>query len=223
MSKVWSLPPASLFSGLPEGDTRRLFQWMHTASYEPDRTVFSSQVPGDVIYSVRQGRLRLIQISTAGSTRRVASLQAGDLFGSLELVSHGFRRAQVSTESEVQLLVLRKNALEKLLKYEPAMSERLIDFLNAALARQYAPLYQAEARQCRGRILRLLEHTVNHPDYAHDGQSACGTRELCELTGASTEAVERVLEELQARRLLQVRSGGLKILNPEALRGVGRC
>jgi CRP-like cAMP-binding protein len=222
MTKIWYLSPVALFAGLPEEDTRRLFQWMHTATYEAERTVFSSQVPGDVIYSVRRGCLRLIQISPGGSTRRITTLQAGDLFGSLELVPQGFRRAQVSTESEVQLLVLRKNALEKLIKYEPAMSGRLMDFLNHFLAEQYAPLYQAEARQCRGRILRLLQHTLSHPDYAHEGQSACGTRELSELTGASTEAVERVLEELQARRLIQVRSGGLKILNAEALRG-GRC
>ena len=92
MSKVWWLSSELLLQSLPEEDYTRLFQLMHVAPYDANRTVFSSSLPGDVIYCVRQGSLRFIQNTPAGSTRRLATLVKGYMFDSLELVYQGFRR-----------------------------------------------------------------------------------------------------------------------------------
>ncbi|PIQ23262.1 hypothetical protein COW36_18800 [bacterium (Candidatus Blackallbacteria) CG17_big_fil_post_rev_8_21_14_2_50_48_46] len=219
MSKVWYLSSEPLLNALPDEDVSRLFQLMHTSHYEANRTVFSANVPGDVIYTVRQGSLRFIQITSAGSTRRCATLRKGDIFGSLELVDQGFKRAQISTETPVQLLVLRKPAFEKLIKFYPAMGSRLVNFLKAYLGHHFDTYHREIAIQSRQRILRMLYHTFSHPDYQGDPQtvSACSPRELAELTGSSVEAVEIVLENLQQKKLLQLKGGGIKILKPELL------
>lgn len=219
MSRVWFLSSEPLLRALSDEDITRLFQLMHTASYDANRTVFSSNVPGDVIYSVRQGSLRLIQTTHAGSTRRIATLKKGDIFGSLEMVEMGMKRVQVSTETPVQLLVLRKAAFEKLIKYYPAMTSRLVTFLNHWLRQEFERVSREQARRCRGRILRFLYHTFSHPDYYPDSLTvlACNTRELSELIGAGVDAVEQVLEELVTQKVIQIKGGGVRLLSLEAL------
>lgn len=219
MSRVWFFSSETLLKGLPDEDITRLFQLMHTASYDANRTIFSSHVPGDVIYSVLEGRLRLIQITRAGTTRRIATLKKGDMFGSLEIVTMGMKRIQVSSETPVKLLVLRKAAFEKLIKYYPSTTSRLVAFLNSWLRQEFERYYRQEARQCRGRVIRFLYHTFSHPDYAPTPSSilACNTHELSELTGARIDAVEQVLEELAMQKIIEIKGGGVRVLNLEAL------
>jgi CRP-like cAMP-binding protein len=168
---------------------------------------------------VRQGNLRFIQNTPAGSTRRRATLSKGDMFGSLDLVDLGFRKAQVSTETPVQLLVLRKQAFEKLMKFYPAMSSRLVTVLKQHLSQQYINQSQLLAQQSRTRIIRLLYHISSHPDYHPDSNSllACPLREWAELTGSSSEAIELVMENLEALEIIKIKANGIKVINAKAL------
>ncbi len=219
MSKVWWLSSEILLKSLPDEDYTRLFQLMHVAPYDANRTVFSSSLPGDVIYCVRQGSLRFIQNTPAGSTRRLATLIKGDMFGSLDLVDQGFRRAQISTETPVQLLVLRKHSYEKLMKFYPAMSARLVTVLKKHLGQNYHHHHELLAKQSRSRILRLLYHTFVHPDYHPEAHTlmACPLREWAELTGSSSEAVELVMESLEEQKIIQIKGNGVRVLEPALL------
>lgn len=217
MTKLW-WAHASVFQGLESNDRHRLQQLMHLARYDTDKVVYSSSLPGDVLYLIQKGSVRLFQQTPNQSRRALCELFQGDLFGSLSLIQSGYKNGLALTQSPTQMLVLRKNAFEQLMKYYPSLGARLIEGLEENQNQQMSA--QLETRHTCQRLCRLLLHYLDNPDYQVDGQQSdfpLDLRELARHLGCERKAVSLCLAKLEQRGVIQQSAQSLHLCDRQAL------
>ncbi|PKL79501.1 MAG: hypothetical protein CVV27_01790, partial [Candidatus Melainabacteria bacterium HGW-Melainabacteria-1] len=165
MNKLWHIPAATFQARMPLTERHRLTQLMHLSRYEADKVVYSSSLPGDVIYLIQSGGVVLYQTTPDKTRRQLAVLGPGDLFGSLSLIEQGTRDGQAMTLEPTSMLVLRKSSFEQLMKYFSATGAHLVAFLQAELDVFSRDRKLRNARHAYARLCRLLLHFLDQPSY----------------------------------------------------------
>lgn len=218
MNKLWWIEAERFQSQLPE--RARLLQFMHAARYDAEKVVYSSSLPGDVIYLIQQGSVGLYQNLPDQTRRFLTGLGPGDLFGSLSLVEAGYKEGLVIAQQPTLMLVLRKKSFEQLMKYFPSLGAQLIECLQHEQERQQQLRSQLNARQSYHRLCRLLLHFLDHPAYQVEGRAIrmqADTRELASLLGSRPEVVSQCLEQLEARQIISRQQQELTLRDRKAL------
>jgi len=96
--------------------------------------VVTQNQPGDHLYVVREGSLR-VHRSTPKGPKRLATLQAGDWFGELALLGAGVRTATVTAETPCVLVRLHRDAVDQALSRDLAGALLLLEAAAERLAR----------------------------------------------------------------------------------------
>lgn len=226
MSKVWWVPAEPFQVGLSEGDRHRLLQLMHPTRYEAGKVIYSSALPGDVIYWIQQGQVELFQTTPVQTRRLLCKLDHGALFGSLGLVEAGYKNALALTTEACTLLVLRKNALEQLMRYFPDTAARVVELLQQEQQQLVQVRIKANAKKTYRRLCRLLSHFLDQPAYVVGGEAlrfSADPRELSEQLACRPEAVTLCLNYLEERGMIS-RQGQVVQLRDRAalLREIGQ-
>jgi CRP/FNR family cyclic AMP-dependent transcriptional regulator len=221
MSKLWWIPSDALLESLDPGQQSYLFQLMQPTHYEAGRTVFSSDLPGDSIYYLQRGRLRLLQKTPVKTVRRLAVLGPGQMFGILGVVECGQKQMMVVTETRCEVLVMRKQAFEKLMKYKPEISERLVSLLRRYQMEQRDQRLALALDSCVQRLARFLYHYLENPDFTlnhHIPAFPFSLTEAAEMVGNSPELTEKAIQVLEDRYIIHRYHDSLQLKDRESLK-----
>jgi signal transduction histidine kinase len=114
------------FSDLVAEDVQALVQAGRTLSVGSGEVVFREGDPGDTLYVILSGTVRVSHTNEQGQEVELATLKAGGIFGELALIDGEPRSAGVSTLEPCQLFLLGRDDFLRLLSQSPRM---LTDFL----------------------------------------------------------------------------------------------
>lgn len=89
--------------------------------YEPGQIVFSEGEPGNCLYVLASGSLRVYVRDAQGHNEEVRSMGVGEFFGEISLLSGQPRTATIITASHCELLALDIKALTNMAKNHPAI------------------------------------------------------------------------------------------------------
>lgn len=184
-------------------DLQSLQGAMHTAHYAEDKTVYSSALPGDVMYLVQRGTLTISEQTPAGFWRDIDTLEAGAFFGSLSLVEEGIKKGRVVCNEPVTLLVMRKGAFEKLMRFFPDTGVHWVSFLEKHQYRHMQASAQTSLHHVTQRLWRLLRHYLNQPSYQINQENppfTCDLKALSQQLAAPPHVIEKALQVLEAQR-----------------------
>ncbi len=168
---------------------------------------------GDAVYSVVSGTLEVSVLSEDGKKLTLDIMTEGAVLGEISLFDPGQRTATATATEATELKRVRHADLNGAIHEDPEIGLALIRlagqrmrWMNAQLADQvFLPMSTRLAR-------RLLYLTATGGDRVRMSQS-----ELAEFTGATREAVSRVLGDWKAEGVIEVSRGGLAILDRDAL------
>lgn len=214
MNKLWWISAEAFQAHVPAAEQHKLLQMMHSSRYEAGKTIYASSLPGDVIYLIQQGEVQLVQTTPAQTRRELARLGRGDLFGSMSLIENGFKEGSAICSETAVILVMRKSGLEQLLKYFPATSAQLVEFLQQNLAEQSRELLRRSFRHVYRRLCRLLLHFLDQPAYVVDAKPIrmrADLRELSGLLAARPDVIEACLERLEAEGIISRQQHELRL------------
>ena len=76
-----------------EGALDDLVKFSTVARFEPHRTIINKGDPGDCLYGILSGRVRIYSSSAEGGEVTLNVLEAGDLFGEIALLDGSTRTA----------------------------------------------------------------------------------------------------------------------------------
>jgi CRP-like cAMP-binding protein len=122
-----------LFAGLPPEVLSKVGQRLVLQHYPQGELVFSEGDPGDSLYIIEVGEVKL-SAETPGGDSTVAWLDSGDSFGEMALLTGKTRSVKALAMNDTNLWVLYKNDYDELMVQHPAISVALGKVLSERLA-----------------------------------------------------------------------------------------
>lgn len=98
-----------------------------------DTVIVRQGEPGDAIFAVSEGKVRVSKEIASGATLELALLPAGSFFGEMALLTGGPRRATVTSVGNAEILEIPKAALEQISQEAPTVAETLRRFCRERL------------------------------------------------------------------------------------------
>jgi thioredoxin-like negative regulator of GroEL len=110
----------ALFSDIPQYLFRRTQGGLHRRHHPAGAIVLNEGDPGDSIFLLAKGSVRVLVIGGHGRALEIRRLDAPDFFGEVAALSGQLRSATVVAVSECELLEIDREALARLVEARPA-------------------------------------------------------------------------------------------------------
>ena len=121
------------FSGLSTEQLGTVSEHINWLNLEPKTTVFKEADEGDAIYFILEGSIEVVIESGNGKSIQLATLTEGHSFGEMSLIDNLPRSATIVANTKSDVLQLKKNDFDELLKKYPPIGVILLmeltDFL----------------------------------------------------------------------------------------------
>jgi CRP/FNR family cyclic AMP-dependent transcriptional regulator len=215
------LAKAGLFQGVASEDAEVLAAQFEYLDYPRGAVVFHEGEPGDSLYIVLAGKIKLGRRTADGRESLVAVMGPSDQFGELSTFDPGPRTATAVAVTDVRLARMPKHALRGWIANRPQIAEQLLRVLARRLRRTNNHLADLIFTDVPGRVAKQLLQLAQkfgsveggHLRVTHD----LTQEELAQLVGASRETVNKALADFAQRGWLRLEGKSVVILDRERL------
>ena len=138
------LKSVRLLEQIPEGQLATLGEFLAPVEFADGAVIFDEGGPGDSLFFVTSGRVRISKKVSAGEMKDLAILGPGDCFGEMALVDDVARSARAAAAGAVQLFRLHREDMNRWLREHPALAvdffAHLVQVLSGRLRRTSSEL-----------------------------------------------------------------------------------
>lgn len=110
-----ALAGINIFAGLGEAALEQLANIATQEAHKLGEFVFHEGSPGDALYLILSGKVRISREVAGMGEEALAILQAGETFGEMSIIDGSPRSADARVHESCQLLVIKKADMEDLL------------------------------------------------------------------------------------------------------------
>jgi len=118
-----------LFATLSPDELQDLLKQLEKESYPPNTIIFWMDEPGDKLYVIEKGQVRISYSNKDGKEIVLNTLGENAFFGELSLLDGGLHTATARTVRETTLLTIEKSAFYSFLDKHPQFSQTLLTVL----------------------------------------------------------------------------------------------
>ncbi|SOD71890.1 CRP-like cAMP-binding protein [Jatrophihabitans sp. GAS493] len=212
---------AGLFQGVDDDDAEALGSQFEIFDAARGTTLFHEGEPGDSLYIVLAGKVKLGRRSTDGRENLVAIMGPADEFGELSIFDPGPRTATAVVVTDARLARLPKSALQKWVNDRPEIALQLLRVVARRLRRTNTMLADLIFVDVPGRVAKQLLQLAQQFGSVDGGQLRVThdltQEELAQLVGASRETVNKALADFAQRGWLRLEGKSVVILDRERL------
>ena len=132
---VANLRSVPLFSSLDSKATAELGEYLTIHDYPRAATIFRTGDPGDAMYLIDVGKVRISITDTDGADVTLAEIGPGDFFGEMAMLDGQGRSANATAVENSRLAKLTRNDFLEFMKNDPRVTLELMTALTARLRR----------------------------------------------------------------------------------------
>lgn len=194
-----SLRGIPLFRRVSEGDLEELATHLIERRFPKNATVVEEGLPGDYMYVIREGRVKVTKASEDGREKIMNFLEKGAFFGDMALLGNETRSASVKTLEESLLLALSRRDFIDLLRQSPDLSLAVIEELANRLRETNEQARSLSFQGVEERTRSLLER-IARPDPRAQGVRMTPVlthQQIADMVGTSRETVTRAIKQLK--------------------------
>jgi CRP/FNR family transcriptional regulator, cyclic AMP receptor protein len=210
-----------LFAALEPDAQKELRAQMVEVRLGRGQALFKEGDPGDRLYVVMAGKIKLGRSASDGRENLLAVLGPGEMFGELSLFDPGPRTATATAVTETTLIGLGHGDMEPWLTAHPQVAGQLLGALARRLRRTNDAMADLVFSDVPGRVAKaLLDLADKFGSPTTDGLRVTHDltqEELAQLVGASRETVNKALADFASRAWLRLDGKSVIILDPERL------
>ena len=118
-----------LFATLGPRELEQLLKQLEKINYPPNTVIFWMDEPGDKLYVIEKGQVRISHSNKEGKEIVLNTLGENAFFGELSLLDGGPHTATARTVKETTLLTINKGAFYSFLDKHPQFSQTLLTVL----------------------------------------------------------------------------------------------
>jgi CRP/FNR family transcriptional regulator, cyclic AMP receptor protein len=155
-SMTEALAVVPLFAGLDADGLTGLTRGMRVRRFRRGETVFHVGDPGDALFIVMAGSIKITLPADTGEEAILATLRPGDFFGELALLDGAPRSATAVAIEPTETYVLAREGFRELIASEPQMREALLATLAAEVRRLTNHVEELHFLDITGRLASRL-------------------------------------------------------------------
>src|SRR5258705_5079104 len=205
-----------LFSQLAPAELQRVVEVARERSYPRNSVILFEDDPGDALYVVATGQVKVVVIGEDGGEVILSVLGEGDFFGEMSVIDEEPRSAHVIAMEGSNLLVIRREDFQAILQQSPGIAMGLLRELSRRLRRVDEKVGSLVLLDVNGRVAQLLL------DLADEAGVGKVTRRLTHPTIAPMirtvrETVSRTMRELVDKGYIEISRREILIRDRAAL------
>jgi CRP/FNR family transcriptional regulator, cyclic AMP receptor protein len=203
------LSEVALFRGLPAEELSKIEARVRRRTLPAGAHVITVEEPGDTVYVVLEGSVKVYVTRPDGSEVILAILGAGEIVGEMSVADSLGRSANVTTLEETSFLLLDRRSFRASVEELPTMALNLTNILSRRLRLANAHLRSVAAMDVPGRVAaQLLALTREYGEPSPRGGTLIPLpltqSDLAGLVGASRVRVNQAIAFFKKRRYLSV-------------------
>jgi CRP/FNR family transcriptional regulator, cyclic AMP receptor protein len=216
------LERSPLFRGLSSEILGRIAALAVQRSYPSGEVVFLQGDPGDALYGVVTGQIRISAGTSDGREIFLNIMEPGDTFGEIALLDGGPRTASATAIHAAELVVIQREHFLGVLEREPKLALELLRLCGERLRWtsglvEDAALLHAPARLAK----RLVSLGQLHGQRTNDGIALrISQEELASFLGLSRQVVNQYLQSWLAQGWVRLGRGVVTVRDEGALKNL---
>jgi CRP-like cAMP-binding protein len=216
--KVAYLSETDLFQDLAARDLDELERSTAMSSCNRGRVFFTPGETGEVLFVLKSGRVNLYRMTSEGKKLVIATIEPGTVFGEMSLIGQGMFDSFAEAAEDCTLCVMSRLDVERLLREHPAVSVRLLELLARRLQETQERLadvaYKSVPARIAATLLRLSGEGEAPVRLSH--------QDIAEMVGTYRETATRILNELRADELIELKRMQIVVRDAEGLDAVAQ-
>ena len=215
------LARAGMFQGVDPRAVSALTADLHPVDFRSGHTVFVEGEPGDRLYIVISGKVKIGRRAPDGRENLLTVMGPSDMFGELSIFDPGPRTSSATSITEVRAVPMDRETVRAWIADRPEIAEKLLRVLARRLRRTNHDLADLIFTDVPGRVAKQLLRLAQRFG-TQDGDVLRVTHdltqeEIAQLVGASRETVNKALSDFAHRGWIRLEGKSVLIRDCEHL------
>jgi CRP/FNR family cyclic AMP-dependent transcriptional regulator len=207
-----------LLSGLSSEEVSRTAAHARSLRRAHGEFVYIPGDPSELVYVIRQGRIKLSVLSETGKEIAIDIIQPGEIFGEFALVDDSPRSNMAQALDDVLLWAFHRRDFSQLLMSQPKLAMSYIRLVGDRRRRMEKKLSDITSKAVSARVCELLHDIstgIPDPDAAPaaDYLVPLTHHDVASLIGAARQTTTSVLNDLERRGIIELGRGWIRVKN----------
>jgi CRP-like cAMP-binding protein len=120
------LRTTSIFADLDEGELARIAETCQERTYQPGQSIFKEGEPGDCLFIVASGKVRISRIIPGSGEEALAVLQPGACFGEMAVFDRSTRSTDAIADTTCALVTISRSDFETVLDFNRELAIKVL-------------------------------------------------------------------------------------------------
>jgi CRP/FNR family cyclic AMP-dependent transcriptional regulator len=191
------LKQVAIFADLAQEDIQDLMVVAKRRAFRAGEVIFHRDDPGQVLYLIKEGKVKICLISPDGQEIALAVLGVGEYFGEFALYDGLPRSTDAIAIEKVECYTLQRSDFQNAIMKNPKIAIQLLEGLTKRLRNTDNMVEDLIFLDVYGRVAKkLLELSETHGLKVENGvliDVRLTQQELASMVGASRESVNKVM------------------------------
>lgn len=216
-----ALRSCALFAHLDDRTLDLVAGSLRIRRYRRGEVIFHQGDPGDSLYVIENGAVKIVLPSAEGEEAIIATLRRGDFFGELALLDGAPHSATAGALEPTTILVLGRARFHELVEGEPTLRDALLAGLAHELRRLTRHVEELHFLDLAGRLAMHLAGLAREaqPDIPTDVRLdwPYTQSDLAAMIGGTRQSVNRLLAGLVEQGLIRIDRDSIVIADVDRL------
>jgi CRP/FNR family cyclic AMP-dependent transcriptional regulator len=218
IDKLAVLRKHAIFRGLEPEALDQLCRYAKFAALKRGTTIFSRGDPGNSLFAVISGTVKMSISSPDGRSAIFNLIGAGEIFGEIALFDGLPRTADATANTNCEILVIDRREFLPFVRSQPALAMNFIELLCTRLRWTSDQVEHVILQNLPSRLANaLLRLTEKHARAPEGRMIAITQQEISEMVGMTRESINKQLRAWAARNWVRLEHGAIVVLNAEPL------
>lgn len=212
---------SDLFRGLPPADVAAMGERAPMKRVESGALFFTAGQQTEVLFILKEGRVRLYRLSAEGRAFTTAILEPGSVFGEMALMGQHLNDSYAEALDSCLVCLMSRADVQTLLLGDPRIAVRIAEILGSRLIEAQSQLADFVFKRAPERLAALLLKLARKSHPLLSAKEILEVRhtheELADMMGVQRETVTKTLKEWADQGIIELRRGRIRILNTMSL------
>ncbi|MCS6319907.1 MAG: Crp/Fnr family transcriptional regulator [Nitrospira sp.] len=220
-NKLWYLKHIRLFDGISPSEMQEMEKITRMEEVKKRQPLYLPGDPSSSVYLLKRGRVKIANTAANGKEVTFDILEAGDVFGELDVLEDAPRSTSAETLDDALICVIPRKDFDQYLAMHPSVMFKLTKLIGLRLKKIQSRVEDLVFREVPARLAHLLLK-LSKSDGVADGQGVrlkakLTHQEMANLIGCSRETVSATMGQFRDEGLLQIDGRMITILNEKGL------